>query len=264
MRLKIIISPKQKKCFIPFNYQHSLSSAIYDLISISDSNYSKYLHDNGIKSDDGKPLKFFTFSYLVTPYKEISNNKILIRNQKTCYFYVSSPYIDEFVKNFVIGIFEKQELNISDSKFDILKVEAISTPVFREECNFKCLSPFVLSTMQVHNGRLKPHYLRPDDKNLSEAVRNNLMRKYKTLYQQEPEISNLQFSLDNTYIRRHNPKNLTKLIILKEGQGNRETRIKGIFAPFKMKGSIELMKIAWEAGLGAHCSQGFGCIELIN
>ena len=264
MRLKVILSPVSNECRIPFNYQYSLSSAIYKLIQFADENYANDLHDRGLISPDGKPLKLFTFSYLFTPQKEIRQNQILIRGNKLCYFYLSSPLIDGFVKNVVIGLFGRQELNIYNEKFHIIKVEPIASPEFKSEMRFNCLSPFVISTMREHSGRLKPHYFRPNEDGLSEAVKNNLIRKYRTLHQNEPQDTQLQFLLDQNYIRSHDPKRLTKLITLKEGMGKEETKIRGIFVPFKMAGSVELMQIAWDAGLGVNCSQGFGCIDILN
>ena len=264
MRLKVILSPVRNECNLPFNYQHSLSSAIYQLIQHADGNYASHLHNKGLKSADGKPLKLFTFSYLFTPRKEIIQNHIFIRGHQLCYFYLSSPLTDNFVKNVVIGLFGKRDMTIHNEKFHIVKVQPIISPKFTNETRFKCLSPFVLSTMREHNGGLKPHYYRPDENGLSEAVKNNLMRKFRTLHQKEPDVTQFDFSLDQNYIQRHDPKRLTKLITLKEGQGKQETKISSIFVPFKMSGSIELMQTAWEAGLGTHCSQGFGCIDIIN
>ena len=86
MRLKIILAPVQTDCYLSFNYQYSLSSAIYNMINCADSNYAKHLHDHGMKSSDGKPLKLFTFSYLTTPFKEIRENKIsALRFYKSCH-----------------------------------------------------------------------------------------------------------------------------------------------------------------------------------
>lgn len=264
MRIRVILSPHGNECRIPFNYQHSLSSAIYKIIQFADESYSRELHDQGLLSFDGKPIKFFTFSFLFTPHKEIDKSEIVLKGHPMCYFFISSPLIDGFVKNFVIGLFGKKELTIHTEKFEIIKVEPIVTPEFTNEVSFKCLSPIVLSTMREHNGSLKPHYFRPDDDGLTDAVKNNLLRKFTTLYQKEPEYKQLHFELDKNYIQSHDPTKLTKLITLKEGLGKEETKIRGIFVPFKIAGSTELIKLAWEAGLGAHCSQGFGCIDILN
>ncbi|MBD3338109.1 MAG: CRISPR-associated endoribonuclease Cas6 [Candidatus Lokiarchaeota archaeon] len=264
MRIKIFLSPVSKVCRIPFNYQYSLSSSLYQLIYSVDEKYASELHNNGLKGEGGKPLKFFTFSYLFTPQKEIKDNRIIVNDHNICYFYLSSPLIDGFVKNVVIGLFEQKQINIYNENFHIIRVEPVPIPDFASEMNFKCMSPFVISTMREHNGSVKPHYYRPGDSGLSEAVNNNLLRKYRTLYQKEPQKKELQFALDQSYVQNRKLKKLTKLITLKEGHEKQETKIRGIFAPFRMTGSVELMKIAWDAGLGTHCSQGFGSIDILN
>lgn len=264
MRLKIFLSPDENPCRITFNYQYFLASSIYNLLRHSDELYAEQLHNNGLRSRDGKPLKLFTFSNLIIPQKEIERNEIVIRNHHPCFFYISSPMVDDFVKNIVISLFDKQQIQIKQERLTVLKVDAVPTPDFEEECKFKCLSPFVLSTMHRHKGRLTPYYLRPDDAELGSAVKNNLVRKFQTFYNREPANTDLEFELDKLFISSRNPRRLTKLITLKEGQGSKETKIKGIFVPFKLTGSLELIKIAWDAGIGMHCSQGFGCIELIN
>lgn len=264
MRLQVVLTPEDKECYIPYNYQHLLSSALYNLINVADKEYAQYLHNQGIKSEEGKPIKFFTFSYLITPNRKPMKDRILIPNHQPCCFFLSSPLIDGFVKNIVIGLFKQQIIRIQNSVFNVVKVEPITTPDFSTECEFKCLSPFVISSIHEHKGQMKPYYLRPHDEDLSDLINKNILRKYQTLYKKMPEDSYLQFILDKKYSDSHDPRQLTKLITLKEGETNRETSIKGIYAPFMLRGSTELIKLAWDAGLGTHCSQGFGCIELMN
>ena len=91
------------------------------------------------------------------------------------------------------------------------------------------------------------------------------MQKYKTVYNKSPENDILTFELDKGYIdRRGGIEKITKLITLKETNEKEKTRIKAIYAPFSLTGSTELMRIAWEAGMGAHCSQGFGCVGVVG
>jgi CRISPR-associated endoribonuclease Cas6 len=118
--------------------------------------------------------------------------------------------------------------------------------------------------MKEHAGKLMPHYIRPDDPALGAAIRLNLIKKYETIYHQPPDNQELTFSLDQDYVRRKGgPEKITKLITLKEHLEAEATRIRAIYAPFTLAGSTELMQVAWEAGLGTHCSQGFGCVEVV-
>jgi len=128
---------------------------------------------------------------------------------------------------------------------------------------FKCLSPIVVSTMEEYNGKLSVHYLRPGDNRLSEAIRQNLIRKFETIEKRKPNDERFEFQFDNGYIERKGGlEKITKLIWIKEGE-EEETQVKCFIAPFELMGSVELMRCAYECGIGEKNSLGFGMIEEI-
>jgi CRISPR-associated endoribonuclease Cas6 len=268
MRIKLTLVPKEKQCCIPINYQYPLSAAIYQILSTASPEYADFLHEKGYLSADGKPLKLFTFSYLFIPGVKRDEDLLVAYNYPVCTLHISSPLIEDFIQHFVVGLFGNQELVIGNQhtvgRFHIQQVESLPVPEFTTETRFKCLSPFVVSTMKEHAGKLMPHYIRPDDPALGAAIRLNLIKKYETIYHQPPDNQELTFSLDQDYVRRKGgPEKITKLITLKEHLEAEATRIRAIYAPFTLAGSTELMQVAWEAGLGTHCSQGFGCVEVV-
>ncbi len=269
MRIKLTLIPTQKKCAIPINYQYPLSAAIYKILYSASSEYATFLHDKGYISEKGKPLKLFTFSYLSIPNVFFKNDMLFAYGAPPCTLFVSSPLIEDFIQNFVVGLFTNQEIAIGNKqtvgRFMITQVESIATPKFSDIENFKCLSPFVLSTMKMKNDKLMPHYYRPDDPGLGEAIRQNLIQKYQTIYKKLPENQSLNFQLDKNYIERKGGfDKISKLITIKENNEEQKTKIKAIFAPFNLSGSSELMQIAWDAGIGNYCSQGFGMIENVK
>ncbi len=269
MRIKLTLIPTQKKCAIPINYQYPLSAAIYKILYSASSEYANFLHEKGYISEKGKPLKLFTFSYLYIPNVSFINNMLFAYGARPCTLFVSSPLIEDFIQNFVVGLFTNQEIAIGNNqtvgRFLITQVESIATPEFSDSENFKCLSPFVLSTMKMKNNKLMPHYYRPDDAELAEAIRGNLIQKYQTVYKKVPENDCFSFEFDKEYVsRKGGMDKITKLITIKENNEYEQTKIKAIFSPFHFSGSTELMQIAWEAGVGNYCSQGFGMIDLAN
>ena len=266
MRIKLTLQPQEKSCTIPINYQYPLSAAIYKILYSASSEYANFLHEKGYISEKGKPLKLFTFSYLFIPKVSFKNNMLLMYGAPPCTLFVSSPLIEDFIQNFVVGLFTNQEIVIGNKqtvgRFIIKQVESITTPEFSESENFKCLSPFVLSTMKIKKNKLMPHYYRPDDPELEDAIRQNLIQKYQTVFKKPPENENLKFKLDKNFVvRKGGFGKISKLITIKESNENEQTKIKAIFSPFNLSGSTELMKIAWEAGVGNYCSQGFGMVE---
>jgi CRISPR-associated endoribonuclease Cas6 len=269
MRIKLKLIPREAKCFIPLNYQHPLSAAIYKILSAANIVYANFLHQKGYLSIDGKPLKLFTFSFLSIPGVKLVNNTLGIFNFPTITLQISSPLIDDFIQNLVIGLFENQELVIGNrqtvGRFTIQTVESLAAPDLVSPVKFKCLSPFVVSTMKERDGRLQTHYFRPDDPELGEALCQSLVRKYETIYHQPPQNDRLTFELDADYVtRKGGSHKVTKLITLKENLEEEATQIKAIYCPFTFTGSIELMQVAWDAGMGSRCSQGFGMIDVVE
>jgi CRISPR-associated endoribonuclease Cas6 len=186
MRIKLILRPQKKNCRIPINYRYPLSAAIYKILYSASSEYANFLHKQGYIYEKGNPLKLFTSSYLSIPNVFFKNNMLLMYGAPPCTLFVSSPLIDDFIQNFVVGLFTNQEIAIGNQqtvgRFFIKQVESIAAPEFSENETFQCLSPFVLSAMKVKNDRLMPHYYRPDDPELEEAIRQNLIQKHQTVF----------------------------------------------------------------------------------
>jgi CRISPR-associated endoribonuclease Cas6 len=121
----------------------------------------------------------------------------------------------------------------------------------------KCLSPITASTVRDSEAGRRIHYYPPDDAELSEALRKNLLEKYEIIHGQPPPDNRFQFRLETT----DKPK--SRLITIKEGTPA-ATQIKAFESYFTLEGSAELMQTAWECGLGEHNSQGFGMIEVVS
>jgi CRISPR-associated endoribonuclease Cas6 len=118
---------------------------------------------------------------------------------------------------------------------------------------FKCLSPLVVA---VHDPqRRTPRYLRPDDPEFSERVRQNLLAKHAALHGQAPTDDRLSLTFDADYLKTHKGTKLTTY---------KGIHIVGAFCPFTLSGSIELMRVGYECGLGEKNAGGFGMIEVIE
>ena len=55
----------------------------------------------------------------------------------------------------------------------------------------------------------------------------------------------------------------SKLITIKTNTPA-EAKVRGYLCSFRLKAPLELMKIAYEGGIGEQCSQGFGFIKKIE
>jgi len=182
---------------------------------------------------------------------------------------IASP-VDAFVQHLVSGVFaEGQEIKIGlesqEAGFLIERVETLPRPVFNGSMRFTCLSPITISRLigsnslngfNSLNSFLSCHYIRPWEEGLSDAIKNNLLKKYRLLHGKDSGDTDFKIIIDEDYVKRKNGK-ITKNINFKG------TNIIGFMAPFEVTGSPELIEVGYEAGFGEKGSMGFGMVKEI-
>ncbi len=270
MRIKLSLKQVRTNQLIPINYQYALSSFIYRTIETSDNEYSKWLHEKGFMSGS-KKFKMFTFSKLYLPDSEVTDlydkKYLKIKGEKA--ELIVGMLSNKTMENFIIGMFENKKLKIFDrnleSEFHITTVELIPEPVFAGEMTFRTISPIVISKKSEHNGKVSETYMSPDDKDYSEYFIRSLEGKLLALVENNIDINFLgDFKLEydkpciDSFEASGNVK--SKLITIKE-DSLEESKVKGFYFGFKLKGNPAVMKLGYEAGFGKLCSQGFGCVS---
>lgn len=270
MRLKITLRPKEHNAFLPINYQYPLSAAIYHILAQAEPTYADFLHREGYPNSHQKKLKLFVFSKLFfdRPAK-VFHNTLQLTNAPLCWFFISSPMEETFVQNFVIGLFEKSEIAIGNKqnvlRFTTQQVESLPTPDITNELHGRTLSPISISVS--HPVTRTPQYLLPLDENTSRVICNNLRLKYETIfchghgYPEKNYEGEIDWIADKNYItERGGETKTTKLITIKEDT-QEETKVKGFNCPFMLRGEPEILRVAYECGLGERNSIGFGMIS---
>lgn len=273
MRLELTLIPLEKHCTIPINYQYPLSGAIYRILSNASPEYAEWLHNHGYMTPSGKPIKMFVFSKLDLSKATVNGNTLTCEDSKPCKLRLSSPMIENFMENFVMGAFAKQEITIANhdtkGRFLIQDIVNLPEPKFQQNLDgslptikFLCLSPIVVSNYgSKEDEKQIQHYIRPDEPEFPEAIRKNLIQKFITVYKTPPQNQEMSFSWEKTYIQRKGGYNkISKLITICEGDPC-ETKVKAFMAPFYLSGSAELIHIAYECGIGEKNSMGFGMIK---
>lgn len=260
MRIQLSLRPQKRFSEIPLNYAYPLSAAIYKILQQASPEYSEFLHQKGYPAPSGRLMKLFTFSKLWIPQVRVVAGALRGSND-VWRLQVGSPMLDEFVQNFVLGLFQSSEIAIGGqgrhAVFQVEQVEALPMPEFRDVTRFKCLSPISASTVHDSERGRRIYYYRPHDAALSEALRKNLLGKYEIIHGRPPGDARFWFRLQPA----DKPK--SRLITIKEGTAE-ATQIKAFETYFTLEGSPELMQTAWQCGLGEHNSQGFGMIEVIE
>ena len=286
MRVKLTLFPASRKVVLPINYNYFLTSLIYKIIHNSSEDYSRFLHDEGYRLGESKKgFKLFTYSMLTSNKFKIGGEKIIFLNSHV-QWQISSP-LDNFIQHLVTGVFaEGQEIEIKHgsnslsslnclsslnglNRFLIERVETLPNPEFNKNMKFTCLSPITVSKvvglnslnslngLNGLNGSFKCHYLRPWEDGFTEAIKNNMIKKYKLVHGKDIEDSDFAIKIDTDYMNRKSGK-ITKNINFKG------TNIIGFMSPFEVAGSPELIEIGYEAGFGEKGSMGFGMVKITD
>ncbi|PLV58063.1 CRISPR-associated endoribonuclease Cas6 [Thermotoga sp. KOL6] len=245
MRIKITFLVPE--CRIPINYNYFLSSFIYSKIASQNEHFASFLHKFGY----GKRFKFFTFSQLFFEHKEVEGTCIHVFPGKGWWF-IASPLVD-FVRYLFSALMENPIVRLGSSEFIVQKVEVEKRLPDLEEYQFVMISPLVLSVPEDKYGKLVHTYLTPEDERFYEVFKKNLVRKYEIFYGETPK-GDIEIIPDWDYI--HSKGKITKRIKIKN------SFVRAVVFPFKVKGTKKLIEIGYEAGFGEKNSMGFGMVAL--
>jgi len=242
MRLKINL--KAKNNFkVPFNYNHIVSSIIYN--KIMDLDLAHKLHTSNT-------FKFFNFSQLNIPKRKIVKDGIISRNG-VINFYLSSPN-DLLIKNIVNGFIDNLEIKFQNETLLVEKIEALRIPDFKEKSEFITLSPINIRDTQEIDGKLKRVDLSPSDK-FFKGIETNLIKKYCKFNDLESTVKEI-----NVYSEMANVKR--KRITIPKGPNT--TYHRAYMMDLILEGDFDLIKFAYDVGLGEKNSMGFGMIKYIE
>jgi CRISPR-associated endoribonuclease Cas6 len=256
MRLLIECELRQETAF-PMNHQHLLMSQVYGLVSTGDEEYARFLHDEGYAAGNaGKRVKLFCFSGLRCAKRRAAGETLWLGPGPLTWL-VSSP-VEAFLRHFATGLLAAGVMRVGERELPIAQVQALPAPDFRQEtARFTCLTPIVASLPRSDAEGGGTAYLRPrDGRAFSDAVRNNLLYKHRTLYGALPQNERFELTFDAAYLAR-NPHGGTKKVTIKG------IDVIGVQAPFTACGSPELLKLMYACGAGEKNSAGFGMVELV-
>lgn len=222
-------------------------------------NYNIYLNLRGVLLDylkQKKPKlaaqykkKFpeFTFSQLMVPHRQIELGFIKVLGNFMSLFV--SAVDGAFVENLIQALYFQRDFRIFQTVVTVQKIEILEEPHFSEEMHFKMYSPLLL----MQQSERKVHFVRPDDGNLNEVFRANLLERFARVYPGGPERE-VRIQLNQDYLE--NKKVKTKLTTI------RGIHYKSILSPFVLKGDTELIRFAYQGGIGDKTHYGFGMIEV--
>ncbi|KYC50492.1 MAG: CRISPR-associated endoribonuclease Cas6 [Candidatus Methanofastidiosum methylothiophilum] len=238
MRIRVDLQG-QPGLFIQFNYNHILSSIIYN--KIYDLDYAAEMHMK-------HGFKFFTFSQFIIPKrKQIKEGFKSIDGH--LHFFISSP--DEtLINNLIRGLNRHPDLTFQGQHLKIHKVSLVPKPYIKDKMYFKTLSPIIVRTKK--NGKIWD--LAPSDKLFHEGIKRNLLKKYKEFTGNKDVDGNINidFDVDRTIRKR-----------IKIPKPNGTTFNRAYMTSFMMEADHALLRFAYDCGVGEKNSMGFGMVMVI-
>ena len=243
IRLKIVLKSKKCKLRIPFNYNHILSAIVYN--KIYDLELAQKLHSS-------QSYKFFTFSNLhIHKFKSIKDG-LLSQNGKID-FTISSPD-DYLIKSLVEGFLEDLTVDFIGEALLVEKVELLPSPEFTDKINVETLSPVIARTKKEVDGELKTWDLAPSEEQFYRSLENNLINKYKEFNKIDETEKKITISSEMAHVKRK------RISIDKNDQ---KTFHRAYLMDLTLEGDLDLIKFAYDAGLGEKNALGFGMVKVI-
>lgn len=230
---------------LPLFYNHLIQGMIYDNL---DQSLANTLHNQGYKYEK-RSFKLFTFSRIIGKYRLI-NDRIEVNPPFS--LVISSP-VEVILRSLAENLVRRGEITFAEDTAFLEAVNVHFTPEISEDIVVKMLSPVTIySTLTAGDGRKKTYYYNPHEKEFPELIRRNLIKKYVAVYKKEPQSK--EFEIIPVGIKTRDEKIVKyKGFVIKAWMGR-----------YRIRGNPELIKLAYDAGIGSKNSQGFGCFDLVD
>ncbi len=230
---------------LPLHYNRAVQGLIYQLISDSLPD----LHEKGYVIQ-GRTFRLFVFSRILGEIKKRSGETIMFGSPIK--IKISSP-VPSFLELMGNRFLQAQSIYLHTCQLRVDSVSIKKNPDFHVGAIIvRALSPItVYSTLAAGDGRKKTYYYHPKEKEFAKQIAGNIFKKAMLL----------GISTDGAgfHIEPYRVSSSDRKIMYYNN-----FVITGWMGQYKIAASMpELFNIAYDAGLGAKNSQGFGMIEKV-
>lgn len=241
MRMYVGLNNGGDRIELPAHYNYLVQSAIYSLLP---RGLSKKIHDEGFPWD-GRKFKLFTFSRILGKARRKNNGKITF---STPVKIAISSAREEIIESLAHSIVKEGEITLGNCRLEVCEIRIPREINIDSELKVKTLSPItVYSTLFTADGRKKTYYYTPWEEDFKRIVEENLRKKYAAIHGSLPDGKVEIVPLG----RLRETVSIYKGFIIRGWNGR-----------FLLRGDRELIKIAYDAGIGSKNSLGFGMVEV--
>ncbi|HBT39929.1 MAG: CRISPR-associated protein, Cas6 family [Thermotoga sp. 50_1627] len=244
--MRVYINFEFDKLELPVEYNHILHAFVLNLIEDDELRY--FIHEEGYRYQKRK-YKMYCFSRLLGNF-QLNQDRKTIKFHESVTLIVSS-FDDNLIELLVDKLSRFETLHLGENKIRPSKITLFDLP----PTNFiqvSTKSPVTVYSTIEERGKKITLYHNPESEDFIRILKENLKRKYLAIFGDESE-SNFDIEI------QHVGEQPRKVVVVYKG-----TRISGWLTSFDLKGPYQILKLAYDTGIGSKNSIGFGCIELIS
>jgi CRISPR-associated endoribonuclease Cas6 len=250
MRIKLVFQA-DRPITLDISHNQQVQGMIYH--GIGNDAMQSFLHEHGFVYEK-RQFRLFVYSRLIgCSHFDPRTKRITFIPPLS--LYVSSPW-EDFLHNLIGGLTRTPDLDLGENRIRASEVAFEQTPAFDVPKIYKInmLSPVTIySTLLTRDGGKKTYYYSPPEKEFSDLIRLNLIKKAQAFY--DEDWSSLPFSLAPA----GNIHSTQQKVIIYKG-----FVIKGWMGRFSLSGDPRMLRLAFDAGCGSKNSQGLGMFALEN
>lgn len=235
MRIKINL--KGKNIDLPIHYNYAIQGLLYNIITQK----FKDVHDIGEVYENQK-FKPFCFSRIFSSKYEIKDKRILFDGE--IYFIFSSPFSD--ISDHVVNYFlNNNTVRLGDNIVSVSSLKS-SDYKLKNDMKVRALCPITVYETERNEESKFVRFFSPDTVEFREHIKLNMSKKAAIL-----GVHSGSFDISPFKVNEKDEKVIRY----------KQTIIKGWTGVYNISGSDEMMRIAFEWGLGVKNSEGFGMVE---
>jgi CRISPR-associated endoribonuclease Cas6 len=240
MRVEIKLRPADEGTLLPFNYNYDVYTQLLEKIGIVSPQLAHEV--------DASQVDYFTFSRIMVRKREIVPEEGIRVLSDDVSLYVSS-HSPELIKAISEGFIDSPRLEIGRATFIAEDVRILREPKFGKTVLFSTLSPILVRTVRLVEGKMKVWDLYPDDPLFQDKLRKVMLLKYSGVYGDMPPEKD--FRID---VLKFKP---VRILV-------RNVYYRGSLMVFRYSGSREIAKLGYDDGFGEKTRYGFGMVKVIE
>jgi len=240
MRVEVKLRPAHEGTVLPFNYNYEVYTQLLEKISLVSPDLAREV--------DASQVDYFTFSRIMVRKREIVPEEGIRVLSDDVSLYISS-HSPDVIRAISEGFIDSPALRIGNATFIAEDVRILKEPKLGSTILFSTLSPVLVRTVRLVDGRMKIWDLYPDDALFQDKLRKVMLLKYSGLYGDMP--SEKDFKIE---VLKFKPVRIFM----------RAAYYRGSLMVFRYTGSKEVARLGYDNGFGEKTRYGFGMVKVID